>query len=82
MSQIVTNGGLWGDFTIIFLNIPIFTKTNICIVYNKCLNNDEMWEGIYDSKLVIHLAFGNQHFEPIQIMTSCNLETKKITNRN
>jgi hypothetical protein len=38
------------------------------VVYNKCLNNDEMWERIYDSTLLIHLAFGNQHFEPIQII--------------
>jgi len=30
----------------------------------------------YDSTLLMHLPLGNQHQEPIQIMTSCNLENE------
>jgi hypothetical protein len=32
----------------------------------------------YDSTLLMHLPFGNQHQEPIQIMTSCNLENENL----
>lgn len=32
----------------------------------------------YDSTLLMRLPFGNQHQEPIQIMTSCNLENENL----
>jgi hypothetical protein len=41
MSQNAINGGLWGDFYNNNMNIPIFANTKICVVYNKCSNNDE-----------------------------------------
>jgi hypothetical protein len=32
----------------------------------------------YDSTLLMHLVFGIQHFELIQIMISCNLENENL----
>jgi hypothetical protein len=75
MLQNATNGGLWGDFTTIFwisqyLQRPIYVwcKTNVRIMM-KC--GEE-----YNLTFLMHLAFGNQHFEPIETIISSNLQSE------
>jgi hypothetical protein len=75
MSQNAMDGCVWGDFIMIFrisqyLQGPIFVwcKTSIWIMM-KC--GEE-----YNLTILMHLAFGNQHFEPIEIIISFNLQSE------
>ncbi len=75
MLQNATNGGLWGDFTTIFWilqyiqrPIHVWCKTSARIM-TKC------GEGC-NLTFLMHLAFWNQHFEPIETMILSNLQSE------
>ncbi len=77
MSQNAINGGIWGIFTTIIwisqhLQRPIYVWSTTSVwIMMKC--GEE-----YDSTLLMHLIFGIQHFELIQIMISCNLGNENL----
>ncbi len=77
MSQNAIDGCVWGDFIMIFRIsqylqrlIFVWCKTSIRIMM-KCGKE-------YNLTVLMHLAFGNQHFEPIETIISFSLQSENL----
>jgi hypothetical protein len=65
MSILATNGGLWGDFSLVFC-IEIFATCPFH-VWNK--NNGRImskWANEYNTES-LHIVYENNHFEPTDV---------------
>ncbi len=65
MSILAMDGGLWGDFTTIFLGITIFVMWNTCLEQKQC---KIMVKVGYEFEVnQLNIFSRNNHFEPTKL---------------
>ncbi len=57
-------GGMWGDFTIIFLIVEYLQRP--IYIWNKISKRIMSWCGMDFQFIPLHITYSSQHIEPIQ----------------